>query len=99
MSCVGLDLEKYTNDSWNCDDCQLFEHFQNTQILKPKIEDNELLALPKEIVFVNQQYKNVYRELIVNFLIAYGGRIDNSARSLWLSIWFQEGPSVLLSNL
>jgi Sister chromatid cohesion C-terminus/PHD-finger/non-SMC mitotic condensation complex subunit 1/HEAT repeat associated with sister chromatid cohesion len=99
LDCVALDIEKYDDESWFCDDCRLFECLQHIEIIKPTIKDEELLALPKELIYINQQYQNVYRVLIINYLIANNNRLDESARSLWLSLWLQNNPSKALVEL
>lgn len=99
LDCIGLDLNKYTDKNWYCDDCMLFECLQHIEIMKPAIKENEILALPLEIILVNQQYRNVYRELIANYLISTGGRMDDCARSIWLSSWFQENNSANIEKL
>lgn len=87
LECIGIDLNKYTEDSWFCDDCRLFECLQNIKLLEPKIRDEESLSLPKELVKITQEYKRVYQCLIINYIICTGGRLENCSRSVWIGSW------------
>ena len=92
LDCVGLEMENYTDENWYCDDCRLFECLEHIEILKPLVRKNKIRALPKKIVVVNKQYKNVFRELIGNYLITSGGRLEDSSRCMWLASWVKGKP-------
>ena len=85
--CMGVDPDKYTKESWYCDDCSLFECLQNIRLFEPNVKEDETLSLPKELVKVTQKYKRVYQCLIVNYIIYSGGRLENCSRSVWIGGW------------
>lgn len=99
LDCVGLNLEKYLDNTWFCDDCRLFQYLQHISIQEVNFKEEEMFALPLEIISVSIQFQRVYQELIINYLISNGGRMEESSRSLWLAHWLSEKEDQNLVHL
>ena len=89
LDCIGLDLDKYKEENWFCDDCRLFECLQHVKLLTPTVKEDEIVSLPRELIRVTQKYQRVYQHLIINYLITQGGRMENSSRSVMLGSWIE----------